>query len=184
MDIEEVEMDLDDASPKESEDLVIPKLPQGPVKIVKDYVPRAAAGPRQKETVFTYQGVEVPASKLSQHMRIELLDPKWKEQREIAEQKNKESNLAAGLPFLSKKNIRRKDSKHGVFPFSHPFRRTRWQKSSELGQVPYGYLRFCGSRHWQEGRRGGRKDQDHEGGQCVGWAYVLHYCLCQSVRHY
>ena len=100
MDLEEVEMDIEDASPKE-EDLVIPKLPQGPVKIVKDYVPRAAAVPKQKETVFTYQGVEVPASKLSQHMRIELLDPKWKEQRELAEQKNKESNLTSGLPPLA-----------------------------------------------------------------------------------
>ena len=92
----DVEMEIDDdtAQEKEAEDLVIPTLPQGPLRIVKDYVPRALQGPKDKEATFTFKGVQVPASQLDSHMRIELLDPKWKEQKEISERKNKESNLA------------------------------------------------------------------------------------------
>jgi splicing factor 3A subunit 1 len=35
----------------------------------------------------------IPVDEMEEHMRIELLDPKWKEQKEAADAKKKESNL-------------------------------------------------------------------------------------------
>jgi len=100
-DEEDMEMEIEDESPKEKDNepeapLPIPNL-EGPIKIRKDYVPKALSGPKVKEALFMYNGVAVPASQLPQHMKIELLDPKWKEQREIEAQKNKETNLAPSV---------------------------------------------------------------------------------------
>jgi hypothetical protein len=55
-----------------------------------------AAVPKVKEPTFVFRGETVPVSEVTQHMRIELMDPKWKEQREAAERKAKDSNLGAG----------------------------------------------------------------------------------------
>jgi splicing factor 3A subunit 1 len=35
----------------------------------------------------------IPISEMDEHVRIELLDPRWKEQKQAAEAKNRESNL-------------------------------------------------------------------------------------------
>ena len=55
-----------------------------------------AALPKAKEPTFLFRGETVPVSEVSEHMRIELMDPRWKEQREAAERKSKETNLGPG----------------------------------------------------------------------------------------
>ncbi|GKZ71644.1 SF3a splicing factor complex subunit [Aspergillus niger] len=69
---------------------------QQPMRIRSDYVPRAQAR-RQNPTGATalcpncHQ--QIPVGELEQHMRIELLDPRWKEQRAKAESRSATTNL-------------------------------------------------------------------------------------------
>ncbi|KAJ5594477.1 uncharacterized protein N7459_000685 [Penicillium hispanicum] len=70
---------------------------QPPMRIRSDYVPRAQAR-RQQATGATalcpncHQ--QIPVAELDQHMRIELLDPRWKEQRAKAESRSATTNLS------------------------------------------------------------------------------------------
>ncbi|GBB99833.1 hypothetical protein RclHR1_03650009 [Rhizophagus clarus] len=67
-----------------------------PMKIVKDYTPKAYA-PKStvdRPTVICPRCKQViPVDEMDDHVRIELLDPKWREQKLAAELKKKESNL-------------------------------------------------------------------------------------------
>ncbi|KAJ4865285.1 pre-mRNA splicing factor PRP21 like protein domain-containing protein [Trichoderma breve] len=70
----------------------------GPMKIRENYVPRAA------QKAATKQGTQmalcpnckqqIPLNELEAHMRIELLDPSWKEQKAKAESRYATSNIA------------------------------------------------------------------------------------------
>ncbi|EHK22709.1 uncharacterized protein TRIVIDRAFT_180017 [Trichoderma virens Gv29-8] len=70
----------------------------GPMKIRENYVPRAA------QKAATKQGMQmalcpnckqqIPLNELEAHMRIELLDPSWKEQKAKAESRYATSNIA------------------------------------------------------------------------------------------
>ena len=70
---------------------------QQPMRIRSDYVPRAQAR-RQHATTATalcpncHQ--QIPVAELENHMRIELLDPRWKEQRAKAESRSATTNLS------------------------------------------------------------------------------------------
>lgn len=70
---------------------------QQPMRIRSDYVPRAQAR-RLNQTGPTalcpncHQ--QIPVAELDQHMRIELLDPRWKEQRAKAESRSATTNLS------------------------------------------------------------------------------------------
>ncbi|KAG0199322.1 hypothetical protein BGX28_007373 [Mortierella sp. GBA30] len=79
---------------------VVMTAPQhtAPMKIKEDYVPKAFKG----RTVASLQeatqtcprcGEQIPVSQMDEHVRVELLDPRWKEQREQAEAKTKASNM-------------------------------------------------------------------------------------------
>nr|CAG8493374.1 4091_t:CDS:10 [Entrophospora candida] len=69
----------------------------GPMKIIKDYVPKAYAlknSTTEKPTQICPRcNQAIPVDEMDDHVRIELLDPKWKEQKMAAEAKKKESNL-------------------------------------------------------------------------------------------
>ncbi|KAJ1706380.1 pre-mRNA splicing factor [Aspergillus flavus] len=70
---------------------------QQPMRIRSDYVPRAQAR-RLNQSGATalcpncHQ--QIPVAELDQHMRIELLDPRWKEQRAKAESRSATTNLS------------------------------------------------------------------------------------------
>jgi splicing factor 3A subunit 1 len=70
---------------------------QQPMRIRSDYVPRAQAR-RLNTTAATALcpncKQQIPVADLDQHMRIELLDPRWKEQRAKAESRAATSNLS------------------------------------------------------------------------------------------
>ncbi|KAF9888402.1 SF3a splicing factor complex subunit [Aspergillus nanangensis] len=70
---------------------------QQPMRIRSDYVPRAQAR-RFNQSGATALcpncGQQIPVAELEQHMRIELLDPRWKEQRAKAESRSATTNLS------------------------------------------------------------------------------------------
>ncbi|QRW00718.1 splicing factor 3A subunit 1 [Ceratobasidium sp. AG-Ba] len=76
----------------------------GPMKIRKDYVPKtlAAKNSKQKMTTCTICGQQIPEDELAEHMRIELLDPKWKTQRDNLEMRRAQaSELQGGANVVS-----------------------------------------------------------------------------------
>ncbi|KDE04288.1 hypothetical protein MVLG_05246 [Microbotryum lychnidis-dioicae p1A1 Lamole] len=64
-----------------------------PMKIRKDYVPKAnrPAAPSQAFTTFNNQ--QIPVEEFASHVRIELLDPKWKEDKRQSEVNRSTANL-------------------------------------------------------------------------------------------
>ncbi|RUS25187.1 splicing factor 3A subunit 1-like protein [Jimgerdemannia flammicorona] len=96
MDIEEVDMDEDD-EPEEQQPIEIrPPDTSAPMKIRKDYVSKVGpkrAGGEEPTQLCPRCGQPIPVSEMAEHMRIELLDPKWKEQKMAADAKKKDSNL-------------------------------------------------------------------------------------------
>ncbi|KAJ2845617.1 SF3a splicing factor complex subunit [Coemansia erecta] len=67
----------------------------GPMKIRHDYVPNLRRGPPAPQTLLHCElcGSSVPASDFDEHIRVELIDPKWKEQKLAFERKIRDSNL-------------------------------------------------------------------------------------------
>lgn len=68
----------------------------GPIKIRDAPVPRAAARGKaaQQTTICPNCNQQVPYTELQEHMRIELLDPRWKEQKAKAESRYAMTNLS------------------------------------------------------------------------------------------
>jgi splicing factor 3A subunit 1 len=68
---------------------------QQPMRIRSDYVPRAQARRQQAQmAICPYCNQKVPSAELDEHIRIELLDPRWKEQRAKAESRSATTNLS------------------------------------------------------------------------------------------
>ncbi|PSS12413.1 hypothetical protein M430DRAFT_36544 [Amorphotheca resinae ATCC 22711] len=67
-----------------------------PMKIKENYVPRAAARAAAKANIVICPNCkqQMPANELDEHMRIELLDPRWKEQKAKAESRYASTNLS------------------------------------------------------------------------------------------
>jgi splicing factor 3A subunit 1 len=100
----DVEMDIDDVDMDESDEETpvqpaAPKVPDtnAPIKIKTGYKPKIIGVTPEKTTEATQIcprcGEAIPVSEMDEHMRIELLDSKWKEQKMASEAKNKDSNL-------------------------------------------------------------------------------------------
>ncbi|KAI0747909.1 Pre-mRNA splicing factor PRP21 like protein-domain-containing protein [Daedaleopsis nitida] len=81
----------------------------GPMKIRTDYVPKLQKKAIEKLTLCTICGQQIPVDELQEHMRIELLDPKWKSQRDALEaRKAQASELQRGANVVSSlKNLAR-----------------------------------------------------------------------------
>ncbi|TFY66721.1 hypothetical protein EVG20_g4358, partial [Dentipellis fragilis] len=81
----------------------------GPMKIRTDYVPKIGTKSKIAMTTCTICGQQVPVNELQEHMRIELLDPRWKSQRDVLEaRKAQASELQRGANVVSSlKNLAR-----------------------------------------------------------------------------
>ncbi|KAF1806424.1 Pre-mRNA splicing factor PRP21 like protein-domain-containing protein [Mucor lusitanicus] len=100
---EDVDMDESDdetsGQPAASTAATLPKLPDtsAPIKIRTDYKPKLYGTTPSKGAVPTELcprcGEAIPVAEMAEHMRIELLDPKWKEQKMAMEAKQRDSNL-------------------------------------------------------------------------------------------
>ncbi|KZT28566.1 hypothetical protein NEOLEDRAFT_1175869 [Neolentinus lepideus HHB14362 ss-1] len=85
-------------------------LEAGTMKIRTDYVPKVGAkGKQQTTTTCSICGQQIPVDELQEHMRIELLDPRWKEQRNVLEARKaqaselqKGANVAASIKNLAR----------------------------------------------------------------------------------
>jgi splicing factor 3A subunit 1 len=69
------------------------------IKVVTDYKPSVAqgVGTSLSQTVIDpISGRAVPLSQLSEHMRIQLMDPRWREQQAISLNRQRETALAEG----------------------------------------------------------------------------------------
>jgi splicing factor 3A subunit 1 len=70
------------------------------IRVVPNYTPKVVASGQtsisQTHVIDPITGKSVPAAQTSEHMRIQLLDPKWAEEKKKFQEKQKESNLVAG----------------------------------------------------------------------------------------
>ncbi|CEP09106.1 hypothetical protein [Parasitella parasitica] len=101
-DVEPEDVDMeesDDESTQPAVQPVMPKMPDtsAPIKIRTDYKPKLYGTTANKGAVATERcprcGEAIPVAEMAEHMRIELLDPKWKEQKMAMEAKQRDSNL-------------------------------------------------------------------------------------------
>ena len=77
----------------------------GPMKIRTDYVPKLGKKGDQKMTTCTICGQQIAVDELQEHTRIELLDPRWKSQRDVLEaRKAQASELQRGANVVSSLN--------------------------------------------------------------------------------
>ncbi|KAK3096249.1 hypothetical protein FSP39_024939 [Pinctada imbricata] len=88
---------------------ILPPLPPTPDQVIirKDYNPKARTLPAEVGVdpfmVSPITGEKIPASKVQEHMRIGLLDPKWIQERnrQLSEKKEQEDVYAAGSAIES-----------------------------------------------------------------------------------
>ncbi|KIJ44155.1 hypothetical protein M422DRAFT_228832 [Sphaerobolus stellatus SS14] len=75
----------------------------GPMKIRHDYAPKLGAkSSKVAMTTCSVCGQQIPVDELQEHMRIELLDPRWKSQRDALEaRKAQASELQKGADVVS-----------------------------------------------------------------------------------
>jgi len=74
----------------------------GPMKIRTDYQPKLGAKGNKALTTCTICGQQIPVDEIDEHMRIELLDPKWKTQRDVIESRRAQaSELQLGANVVS-----------------------------------------------------------------------------------
>ncbi|KAI9273660.1 Pre-mRNA splicing factor PRP21 like protein-domain-containing protein [Sporodiniella umbellata] len=97
---DDVDMEASDEETNEqAPSVIVPKMPEGPIKIRTDYKPKLI-GTQAKASVpmqiCPRCGEAVPDTEMEEHMRIELLDAKGKEQKLAMEAKIKDSNLLHG----------------------------------------------------------------------------------------
>jgi len=83
-----------------SEALAASKLKPVPEHLIRrDYTPQIGvktSGGTGAYAVDPLTGQQVRIDEMEEHMRISLLDPKWKEQKQIEEERRKDSNIAEG----------------------------------------------------------------------------------------
>lgn len=81
---------------------------QPPMKIRSDYIPRAQRNlaSSRASSICPNCGQSIPNSELDQHLRIELLDPRWKEQQSKAAQRFSTTNLGGTDVAANLKRLR------------------------------------------------------------------------------
>lgn len=72
-----------------------PVKPQAEIKIRKDYI-RGSNLNKPRLQVCPRCGQEVPVDDMAEHMRIELLDPKYAQQRQVMQDRTRGVSLASG----------------------------------------------------------------------------------------
>jgi splicing factor 3A subunit 1 len=68
------------------------------IRVVPSYTPKVygTANPLQSRAIDPITGKSVSVADMPEHMRIQLMDPKWAEERKKFQEKQKDSNLVSG----------------------------------------------------------------------------------------
>ncbi|KUF99727.1 Coiled-coil domain-containing protein 63 [Phytophthora nicotianae] len=89
--------------------------PKPEIKVVEDYVPQATAATAQ-QPLLSVDGKTLSSAEANEHMRILLMNPKWREETQRHLEKQKESSYAAGSAIAD--SLRRFATKlHLAWPF-------------------------------------------------------------------
>ncbi|KAL6249662.1 SF3a splicing factor complex subunit [Rhinocladiella similis] len=84
-----------------------PATGQAPMRIKQDYVPRAQQRAARAATALCPNcGQQIPVAELDAHLRIELLDPRWKEQQSKAAARFSTTNLGGTDVAANLKRLR------------------------------------------------------------------------------
>jgi splicing factor 3A subunit 1 len=76
------------------------------IKIKKDYIPRSKRQVQKPLTQICPQcQMEIPVNEIQEHIKIELLDPKWKRQKDREVEKKRDSVLLNNIEVA--KNLER-----------------------------------------------------------------------------
>jgi splicing factor 3A subunit 1 len=109
-----------------------PNLNAAPIKVRADYVPRAQQRQRAAQTAICPNcGEQVLLSELDQHMRIELLDPRWKEQRAKADSRFASTNLGGTDVAANLKRLRARTGGDVIDPVAESAARVLEQQEEE-----------------------------------------------------
>jgi splicing factor 3A subunit 1 len=93
-------------------------------KIRTDYVPKGIMcyitlvgkfGAAEPTQICPRCGIAVKVSEMEEHVRIELLDPKWRQQKAVYESRLKGSNLVLGKQDISMNLSRLSDHRSDIF---------------------------------------------------------------------
>ena len=73
------------------------------IRVVPSYTPKVVAPTnlQQARAIDPITGKSVSVADMPEHMRIQLLDPKWAEERKKFQEKQKDSNLVGGDAIVS-----------------------------------------------------------------------------------
>ena len=87
--VKEAEDDMEESDEEDGEQ----------IRVVPSYKPKVVAansGNKLDTVIDPITGKSIPVKDMPEHMRIQLLDPKWAEERKKFQDKQKESNLVSG----------------------------------------------------------------------------------------
>lgn len=108
--LQDMDEGSDDEAPLPPENPMPPPLPPTPDQVIirKDYDPKASrpqptVAPQDEYLISPITGEKIQASKMQEHMRIGLLDPRWLEQRDrsIRDRQTEDEVFAPGLDIES-----------------------------------------------------------------------------------
>jgi splicing factor 3A subunit 1 len=71
------------------------------IKVVSDYVPRVGQRKVQVTMVDPISGRALPESEVAEHMRVQLLDPRWRLEQQRFLEKQQDSSFATGSSIAS-----------------------------------------------------------------------------------
>ena len=112
-----------------------PQIPgQPPMRIKQDYVPRAqqrTAQSRSATAICPNCGQQIPVAELDAHLRIELLDPRWKEQQSKAASRFSTTNLGGTDVAANLKRLRARTEGTGGDPVAEAAARVLGEQERE-----------------------------------------------------
>lgn len=117
---------------------------QQPMRIRSDYVPRAQArrlNASGATALCPNCHQQIPVAELDQHMRIELLDPRWKEQRAKVESRTATTNLSTADVANNLKRLasQRSDVFDSSLPGTPPLDPEEEARRKRMATGPPGY---------------------------------------------
>lgn len=105
---------------------------QPPMRIKSDYIPRAQQRAARSATALCPNcGQQIPVAELDAHLRIELLDPRWKEQQSKAAARFSTTNLGGTDVAANLKRLRARTDGTGADPVAEAAARVLGEQEEE-----------------------------------------------------